>query len=102
MFLLLFDFIGFLFPFYSLPFASILGSIAVIAIELISVLENSRRKKSHSAEIPEIIKKIIQWATTKDGEALLEEITNQIKSKKDEKNWTDFHSLYREPANGNR
>lgn len=85
MFLLLFDLIGFLFPFYKLPFASILGSISVIAIELISVLENSRRKKSQSAEIPEIIKKIIQCATAKDGEALLEEITNQIKSKKDEK-----------------
>ena len=85
MFLLLFDLIGFLFPFYKLPFASIVGSISVIAIELISVLENSRQKKSRSAEIPDIIKKIIQCATAKDGEALLEEITNQIKSKKDEK-----------------
>lgn len=86
MFLLLFDLIGFLFPFYKLPFASILGSISVISIELISVLENSRRKKSRSSEIPDIIKKIIQCATAKDGEALLEEITNQIKSKEDEKN----------------
>ena len=85
MFLLLFDMIGSLFPFYTLPFASILGSIAVIAIELISVIENSKRKKSHAGEIPEIVKKIVQCATSKDGEKILEEITNQIKSKKDEK-----------------
>ena len=85
-FALLFDLIGSLFTFYKLPFASLLGSISVIAIECASVLENSRRKKSHAAEVPEIIKKIIQCATTKDGEALLEEITNQIKSKEDEKN----------------
>lgn len=85
MFLLLFDMIGSLFPFYTLPFASILGSIAVIAIELISVIENSKRKKSHAGDIPEIVKKIVQCATSKDGEKILEEITNQIKSKKDEK-----------------
>lgn len=85
MFLLLFDLIGTLFPFYKLPFASILGSIAVIAIELISVLENSRRKKSSAAEIPELVKKIIQCATAKDGKAIIEEITNEIKSQKNEK-----------------
>ena len=84
MFLLLFDLIGSLFPFYTLPFASILGSIAVIAIELISVIENSKRKKSHAGDIPEIVKKIVQCATSKDGEKILEEIRNELNTKKDE------------------
>lgn len=81
-FLLLFDMIGSLFSFYKLPFASIVGSIAVITIELISVLENSKRKKSHSAEIPSIIKKIIQCATAKDGEKILEEISKELQDNK--------------------
>lgn len=80
-FALLFDLIGSLFAFYKLPFASLLGSISVIAIELTSVIENSRRKKSHSAEIPSIIKKIVQCATTKDGEKILEEIIKELKEK---------------------
>lgn len=75
-FALLFDLIGSLFAFYKLPFASIIGSVSVIAIELKSVLENSRRKKSNAADVPDIVKKIIQCATTSDGEKLLEEIKN--------------------------
>ena len=75
-FALLFDLIGSLFAFYKLPFASIIGSVSVIAIELKSVLENSQRKKSNAADVPEIVKKIIQCATTADGEKLLEEIKN--------------------------
>ena len=82
MFLLLFDLIGSLFPFYTLPFASILGSIAVIAIELISVIENSKRKKSHAGDIPEIVKKIVQCATSKDGEKILDEIKKELQTQK--------------------
>ena len=80
-FALLFDLIGSLFTFYRVPIASIIGSISVIAIECSSVIENSRRKKSHSAEIPDVVKKIVQCATTKDGERILNEIINQIKNK---------------------
>lgn len=82
MFLLLFDLIGSLFEFYKLPFATLLGSVAVIAIELKSVIENSRRKKSHSAEIPEIIKEIIQCATAKDGEKIINKIIRELQEKK--------------------
>lgn len=77
-FLLLFDLIGSLFEFYKLPFATILGSIATIAIELKSVIENSRRKKSHSADLPEVIKKIIQCATVEDGNKILQEIGKEL------------------------
>lgn len=80
-FALLFDLIGSLFTFYKLPFASLLGSISIIAIECASVLENSRRKKSHSAEIPDMVRKIIQCATAKDGEKILAEITEELKKK---------------------
>ena len=81
MFALLFDLIGSLFEFYNLPFATLLGSVAVIAIELKSVIENSRRKKSHSAEIPQIIKEIIQCSTTAKGEEILKRINKELNNK---------------------
>lgn len=81
MFALLFDLIGSLFEFYKLPFATLLGSVAVIAIELKSVIENSRRKKSHSAEIPQIIKEIIQCSTTAKGEEILKRINKEFNNK---------------------
>lgn len=80
-FALLFDLIGSLFEFYKLPFATILGSIAVIAIEASSVLENSRRKKSHAADVPEVIKKIVQCTTTEKGKEILEQLTNELSKK---------------------
>lgn len=80
-FLLLFDLIGSLFEFYKLPFATLLGSVAVIAIELRSVIENSRLKKSHSAEIPQIIKEIIQCSTTAKGEEILKRINKEFNNK---------------------
>lgn len=80
MFLLLFDLIGTLFEFYKLPFATILGSVSVIAIELKSVIENSRHKKSHSAEIPEIIKEIIQCSTPGKGKEIIEKLIKEVQS----------------------
>lgn len=80
-FALLFDLIGSLFAFYKLPFATLLGSIAVIAIEASSVIENSRRKKSHAADVPEIVKKIVQCTTTKKGQEILEQITKELSKK---------------------
>lgn len=80
MFLLLFDLIGSLFEFYKLPFATLLGSVAVIAIELKSVIENSRRKKSHSADIPTIIKDIIQCSTVGKGQQIIEELIKEVQT----------------------
>ena len=49
--LLLVDIIGNIFPWYSFPFASMLGTVAVIAIEFRSVIENLRAKHSSAADI---------------------------------------------------
>lgn len=80
MFLLLFDLIGSLFEFYKLPFATILGSIATIAIELKSVIENSRRKKSHAGDMPEIIKEIIQCTTADKSKEILDRLVTELKN----------------------
>lgn len=77
LFALLFDMMGISFlHFYILPFVTILCTISVLIIEGKSVIENSRRKKAHAAEIPDIVKKIIQAATKEQASKIVEQITN--------------------------
>lgn len=73
----MFDCLGMLLPFYILPFVTMLCATGVIIIEGKSVLENSARKKAHAADIPEVIKKIIQAASQKDAEIILEQLANK-------------------------
>lgn len=89
LFALMFDILGSLLSFYIVPFATILCTIAVIYIESKSVIENSKRKKAHAADVPDIVKKIVQAATAEQGHKILDEITKIIAlndKKKDEKN----------------
>lgn len=88
LFALMFDILGSLLSFYVVPFATILCTIAVIYIEGKSVIENSRRKKTHAASVPDIIKKIVQAATVEQGHEIFDEITKIItlNEKENEKN----------------
>ena len=75
-FAVMFDALGICFvPSYILPFATIVCTISVMIIEGSSVIENSRRKKAHAAEIPDIVKKIINTGTVKQATKLLEQLT---------------------------
>lgn len=78
LFALMFDILGSLLSFYIIPFATILYTIAVIYIEGKSVVENSKRKKAHAADVPDIVKKIVQAATVEQGHEILNEITKII------------------------
>ena len=88
LFALMFDILGSLLSFYIVPFATILCTIAVIYIEGKSVVENSKRKKAHAADVPDIVKKIVQAATAEQGHEILKEITKIIalNDKDNEKN----------------
>lgn len=88
LFALMFDILGSLLSFYIVPFATILCTIAVIYIEGKSVVENSKRKKAHAADVPDIVKKIVQAATAEQGRKILNEITKitALNDKDDEKN----------------
>lgn len=77
-FALLFDLIGSLFVWYKLPFVSMLGSIAVIAIEFVSVIENSQRKSSPAAKVPDKATRIIQFITSERGSELLNKLSELI------------------------
>lgn len=88
LFALMFDILGSLLSFYIVPFATILCTIAVIYIEGKSVVENSKRKKAHAADVPDIVKKIVQAATAEQGHKILNEITKiaALNDKDNEKN----------------
>lgn len=88
LFALMFDILGSLLSFYIVPFATILCTMAVIYIECKSVIENSRRKKAHAADVPEIVKKIVQAVTAEQGREILEEVSKivTLNSKDNEKN----------------
>lgn len=86
LFALMFDVLGLLLPFYAVPFATILCTFAVIYIEGRSVVENSRRKKAHAADVPEIVRQIVHAATAEQGHEIFDMIINKIafEEKKDE------------------
>lgn len=78
LFALMFDILGSLLSFYVAPFATILCTIAIIYIEGKSVVENSKRKKAHAAEVPDIVKQIVQATTTEQGHEILSNISKLL------------------------
>lgn len=85
-FALMFDILGAFLPFYVLPFTTILCAIAIICIEARSVIENSQRKKAHAAEVPDMIKQIIEAATSEQGAEVLKKITEGLSTRKKHEN----------------
>ena len=71
---LIFDLIGSCIDWYTLPFASMLVTAAIVLIEGRSVWENERAKKSQVAKLPDVIRAIIQCADAKTAEQLLEKL----------------------------
>lgn len=82
LFALMFDMLGSFLHFYFLPFGTILCTIAVIWIEGRSVVENSRKKKAHAADVPEIVKQIVQCATTEKGVEILTKLQTELTKQK--------------------
>lgn len=74
LFALLFDILGAFLSFYYLPFATMLCTVAVIFIEARSVVENSQRKRSHAADVPAIVAKIVEAGTSEQGAEVLSQI----------------------------
>lgn len=65
------DCLGFLFSFYFLPFMALLFGIGLIGVEIISMFEHAKRRKSHLIDLPDIIDGIITASTKKDAEKII-------------------------------
>lgn len=70
----LIDCIGCVFSFYFMPFAAVLFGIGLIIIEIKSMFEHAKRRKSHTTELPGILKSIVECANDKDAHDLIERI----------------------------
>lgn len=77
LFALMFDVLGAFLSFYVLPFLTILSTAAIICIEARSVIENSNRKKAHAAEIPDMVKQIVEAVNSEQGIEVLNKIIKQ-------------------------
>lgn len=71
LFFLMFDGLGSLISWYEMPYASMVGALAIILIEGKSVVENSRKKKSSAADIPDIIKTIVNASNVDQAKAII-------------------------------
>lgn len=75
---LIFDLIGSCLSWYSLPYASIIITAAIVLIEGRSVWENEKAKKSNVAKLPGAIRDILNCTTAKSAEELLERLKKEV------------------------
>lgn len=71
------DCIGFIFSVYSLPFMALLFGMGLIVVEIISMFEHAKRRKSHLIDLPDIIDGIIAASTKKDAEKIISVISTK-------------------------
>lgn len=76
----LIDCIGLLFDFYLIPFVLVLFGVGLIIVEIKSMFEHAKRRKSHTSELQDILHKIVQCATEKDAHDIVERINSMINS----------------------
>ena len=81
---LLFDILALSMCIYALPYASMVGTVAVVAIEVRSVFENLREKRSSAADVPDMLLNIIRCKDVEGARRLLETIDKEEKEKRNE------------------
>ena len=72
LFFIMIDILGLCFPWYSLPYGCVIGTLGVLAVEGFSVIENLRKKRSHAAEVADVAAKIVSCLTTEEAEKIIQ------------------------------
>lgn len=80
LFALMFDTLGILFPWYLLPYTTMLVTAGILYIEARSVIENSRKKKSAVGKLPGIMEQIIKCVNEKDALELIHQIKGETRN----------------------
>ena len=62
----------------NLPYASMLGTVCIVYIELRSVFENLKEKRSSAVEILEIAQKIIDCKDSDGAKQLIKDLNDKI------------------------
>lgn len=71
------DVIGMMLPWYKMPYASMICTLAVILIEIRSVIENLKAKKSSASHIAEMVNEIISVDNTEKAFSLLKKLRGE-------------------------
>ena len=69
------DCLGVFFSFYILPFVVVLFGTGLIVVEAKSMFEHANRRKSHAADLPDIISSIIKAVDQKDAKKIIKRMT---------------------------
>lgn len=77
MFFVMIDLLGLCFVWYNMPYGAIIGTLGVLAVEGFSVIENMRKKKSHAADVAEVVGKIVSCVTKEEAEKIIEALRDQ-------------------------
>ena len=75
---LLFDIVGSFISVYNLPYASMFGTVCIVYIELRSVFENLKEKRSSAVEILEVAQKIIDCKDSDGAKQLIKDLNDKI------------------------
>ena len=78
-----FDLIGVIFPWYGYPYLSIVICVGIMCIEIKSVWEHAKKRKSRVADIPDIIEEVIKATNKPEAEKAINLIKDIIDDKKD-------------------
>ncbi len=71
----LIDCIGFIFAFYFMPFVAVVFGVGLIVVEIKSMFEHARSRRSHTQDLPEIIRNIINCTREYDAEKIIEQLS---------------------------
>lgn len=73
-----FDLIGVIFPFYAYPYLSILICVGIVLIEIKSVYEHAKRRKSEVATLPKLINDMIKAGSKPEAQAVFDRIQKYL------------------------
>lgn len=68
------DCLGLAFSFYFAPFVTVLFGAGLIVVETRSMFEHATRRKSHAAELPDLIAAILKCADEHDARDLIKQL----------------------------
>ncbi|MEG1554766.1 MAG: phage holin family protein [Rikenellaceae bacterium] len=72
------DIIGVMLPWYVMPYASMICTLAIILIEIRSVIENLKEKKSSASHITEVVNEIISIDNSEKALSLLKKLKGEL------------------------
>ena len=78
-----FDLAGVFFPWYGYPYMTIVITLGLSVIELKSMLEHAKKRKSKTAELPNIVSQIVGCDSAEEAKKLIKNIVQTYEDKKE-------------------